>query len=510
VNNGLSAVIAVLMMICWAQASLAIPAEESPVSADAVARERAALRSALAESQKEKVDSTALSLSLKAILADSAFSALSEEERHAAYLFYGAVLYDTRQFADARAPLTIASEMPQGGVFDWNVRLSNDFALHDYADAVSAATKIAKTWPEKLTDYSDRAIFLLAHESGQLPAASERDFLETLHDMHWKPKSEFSTADSAWLSLVRLRLERGDSKGAGMIAADLSDPASIVALQIDNRFDGIVRDQPARFDAMKAYEASLADMKSKSAAAPNKLEGVNSVAELLIVMRRPDEALALVSAALEKLKADPKAYVDAEDKRNWTEDIRSRALFDLGRSEEGFAALKAGADQKEDGQINVSQAINLADEYNTFDRPKDALSAISAIDLPNASDYGRMALQDARACAYFGLGDTANLAKTLDYMRAHRKDGMQPYLNAMLFTGNLDDAAAEVVAALQDPAQRTGILGFLQDYAPDPHPTKRSAAVHEAWIAIRSRPDVAAEIAKVGHINSYALHLPTY
>src|SRR6266699_1805944 len=99
-NNMLAVVVAALM-ICWAQAGLAIPAEESPISADAIARERAALQSALAESQKEKADSAALSTSLKRILADSAFTALSEEERHAAYLLYGAVLYDTRQWADA-------------------------------------------------------------------------------------------------------------------------------------------------------------------------------------------------------------------------------------------------------------------------------------------------------------------------------------------------------------------------------------------------------------------------
>ncbi len=508
--NKLLAAVVAAVLTCLAQASLAIPSEDTPVPAEAVAHERAALQSAFAESQNAKADHTALSASLKAILADSAFTALSEDERHAAYLLYGAVLYDARDWAEARAVLTIASEMPQGGAFDWNIRLSNDFPLHDYADAVLAATRIAKKWPEKLTDYDDRAIFLLVRESGNQSSASESDFLEALHDVHWKPKSEFSTADSAWLALVRLRLERGDIKGARLIAAELTDPGSIVALQIDKRFDVIVRDQPARFDVMKAYEASLADMKSKSAAAPGKLEGVNSVAEMLLVMTRPEESLALVSAALEKLKADPKAFSDAEDKRNWTEDIRARALFDLGRSDEGFAALKAGAEQKEDGQVNVSQAINLADEYNTFDRPKDALNAISAIDLPNASNYGRMALQEARACAYFGLGDAANLAKALDYMRAHRKDGMQPYLGTMLYTGNPDDAAAEIIAALQDPARRTGALSYLQDYAPDPHPTKRSAAMHEAWIAIRNRPDVAAEIAKVGHINRYALHLPTY
>lgn len=87
---------------------------------------------------------------------------------------------------------------------------------------------------------------------------------------------------------------------------------------------------------------------------------------------------------------------------------------------------------------------------------------------------------------------------------------MQPFLSTMLFIGNLDEAAAEVIAELRDPAERAEMLGYLQDYAPDPHPTKRSAAIHAAWIAVRNRPDVAAEIVKAGYVNTYPLHLSTY
>jgi hypothetical protein len=505
--------IAAFVAAAWilgAQSAQAVPADDTSPSPQAFGRERAALQAAMAESQKDNMDAATLATSLKAIIADPTFVALSDEERHMAYLLYGATLYDARDWAGARAPIKTASEMPQGGAFDWGLRLSNDFGLHDYADAVLVATNLARKWPEKLSDYTDGGIFLLVRQAHQQAASTESDFLEALHDIHWKPTSAFSTADSAWLALVRVRLARGDAAGARAIAMELRDPGSMVALQIDKRFDDIVRSDPSHFDVMTSYQSWLADMKAKSAAAPDKLEGINTVAETLIVMTRYDEALATVSAALDRLKSDPKAFTDAADKRNWAEDIRSRALFNLGRSDEGFAALQAGAAQLEDGMVNVSQAINLSDEYSIFDRPQDALKAISKIDLSNASDYGGMALQDARACAYYALGDTANLNKALDYMKAHRTDGTQPYLNAMLFTGNLDAAAADVIAELQDPARRTDILAFLQDYAPDAHPTAQSARVHKAWIAVRARADVAAEIAKVGHINSYALHLPTY
>ncbi|HTT99039.1 MAG TPA: hypothetical protein VMF58_13380 [Rhizomicrobium sp.] len=498
------------MLACLISAASAVTSDETTNSPNALQPERSKLQAVIADVRKKGFDNATLTASLKAVLDDPAFAALSDEERHIAYFIYGGLLHDARNWVAAQGPIKTASEMPQAGAFDWDLRLANDFGLRDYPDAVAAATKLARTSPGKLSRYTDDGIFLLAREAGKLAPDVEDNFLEALHQAGWQPKNEFATADTLSLSLIRLRLAHGDTPGAKAAAAQLRDPASVLALSIDKRFDGVVRDDPAHFDVMKAYETSLADLKAKSALAPDKLDGVNTIAEQLIAMTRYDEALAMTTSALDRLKADPKAFSDAADKRNWTEDIHSRALFNLGRDDEGFAALAAGAAEKENGQVNVSQPINLADEYNLRDRPKDALNAVASLDLSNASDFGRMALQDARGCAYFSLGDTANLNKVLDYIRAHKRDGTQPYLNVMLFTGHLDDVAAEVIAELQDPAQRSDILGYLQDYAPDPHPTKRGAAMHEAWIAIRARPDVAAEIAKVGYINKYPLHLPTY
>lgn len=502
------AALSAALLICLTQMAPAV--DETTHASDALTRERTALRAAILEWRSGNGDRTDLSTSLKAVVSDPAFVALSDDERYAAYLAYGAVLYTAHDWANAQAPIRIATGMPESNALDWGLRLGDDFRLHDYVDAVPTATKLANRWPDNLAKHADQVIFELVREAEKLSPVVESDFLEALHDMRWKPKSDFKNADIAWLPLVRTRLAHGDTAGAAAVAVELHDPVSILSLQSDNRFEGIVHANPERFDVMKAYELSLADLKSKSAGAPDKLEGINSIAELLIVLMRPDEAFTLISGALDRLSVDPNAYSDSADQRNWTEDIRARALRDLGRNDEAFIAMRAGAAQKEQGGINVSQAINLADEYNYFDRPKDALEAISSIALPDASDYGRMALQDARACAYFGLRDDANFDAALDYLRAHKQDGTQPYLGTMLFTGNTDDAAAEVIAELQDPAQRTAILVRLQDYAPDPYPTKRTAAMHDAWIAIRNRPDVAAEIAKVGHINKYALRLPTY
>ncbi|HVU21666.1 MAG TPA: hypothetical protein VHE09_13125 [Rhizomicrobium sp.] len=498
------------LLVCRMGAGAAIASDEASPSSSALQSERAALATAIAESRKKDANRVALTASMKTILSDPAFAGLSDNERHNAYFLYGALLHDAHNWTDAQPYTRNASEMPQASAYDWDLRLANDFGVRDYADAVAVATKLARTWPQMLAHYTDGGMFLLAREARKISPDVEGDYLEALHQIGWQPKDEFSTADSVLLALMRIRLAHGDTPGAKAIAAQLRDPASILALHIDKRFDLVAKDDPQHFDVMSAYETSLAYFKAKSAAMPDKLKGVNTIAEQLIAMTRYDEGLALTTSALDRLKADPKSFSDADDNRNWTEDIRSRALFDLGRFDEGFAALSAGAAQKEGGQTNVSQAINLADEYNLFDRPKDALAAVAPVDPTQTSEYGRMALEDARACAYFDLGDTAELSKSLDYMKAHRKDGMQPFLSTMLFIGNLDEAAEEVTAELRDPAERAEMLGYLQDYAPDPYPTKRSAAIHAAWIAVRNRPDVAAEIAKAGYVNTYPLHLSTY
>ena len=155
--------------------------------------------------------------------------------------------------------------------------------------------------------------------------------------------------------------------------------------------------------------------------------------------------------------------------------------------------------------VNVSQAINLADEYTVFDRPRDALRAVAQFKPSDASAYGRMALDDALARAYFELGDKDNLAKTLAEMKAHADDGTQPFLTATLFVGDLDAAAAHVVAKLEDPVTRADMLAQLQDYRIVPNATAREQTLHANWMAVRARSDVSAAISKFGRIDSYAV-----
>jgi hypothetical protein len=485
-------------------------ADETPAGYD---RERVeALHNSLLEALKlidaEPQDNAAIAAALKPILADPSFPYLAEDERHAAYRAEGSALVIVKDFAGGLPWLQKASQMPEADEDDWDFRLQAALALDDWNDAAQSATVLAQRWPDKLGEYNDSAFWRLARGLDSKPELEgvETELLKALHAIKWKPQDEFSTADSLWFSLVRLHLQHDEVPGALVVAGDISEPNYFLDMQSDRRFDAVIESDPGHFDVMAAYEARLARERAQSAAEPDKLEGINAVAETLMTLGRDSEAMALIESALARNKADPKAFSDAADYLKWSLDIHSRLLFAAGRSDEAFQALADGAKQDEVGRANVSQRINLADEYVTFDRPRGALGAVENVEDAKPSAYGLMALADARARAYFELGDTTNLEKTLAWMKAHAQDGTHPYLVALLFAGRLDEAAAEVIAELRDPAARTGALRRVQTYLPDGHMPPRAEALHANWIAVRDRADVQAEIAKVGHVHSYALY----
>ena len=495
----------------WICTASAIP--EGHIQDAGIAHERDMLRDAILQTQQPKPDGPALEAALKAILSDSAFPELSQEERHAAYVLLGAVLFDAGKNRDAAALAAQASEMPEATDFDWDIRLRNSYALNDYRDAAHAMSVLARGWPAKIGTYRDEAIFMLAREvqkpSGDSAAASE--FLDGLIAAKWKPKDPFGYPETdLWLNLLKARLERGDIAGAARAAEGLRDPVVLLKLRADKRFDAVVQAEPQRFDIMNAYHEELAARRAASEGAQGDLKDINDTADTLFNLNRPKEALNLLTEAIDRAEARPNSFRDERDQLHWSYDKRSSALFVIGRSQDAFAAMTAGSSLKELGRVNVSQAINLAGKYVVFDRPRDALDAVDSVGFSATSPYGRMALEDVHACAYFELGEKDDLAGALKYMKAHADDGMQPFLNTMLFTGDLDGAAEHVIAQLKDPAKRMDVLYFLQDYLPEPNATARELSVHANWITVRNRPDVAAAIAAVGRVESYPLMSPSY
>ncbi len=500
--------LAVLVVLVPVLAGVARAADGDTPAAD-VERERASLKTAYRMATAPRPDASAIRDRLKATIADPAFPALTESERHAAKLLYGKVLHDLKDYTAARDALAEASQMPSAGFFDWRTRLSNSFRLGDFVDAARAATVIVETWPDKLTDISDEAILYIARNAAEDGAgdAITLQLVSGLHAAHWSPRDPFAESQYLWLIETRLRLARGDVAGARAAAANITDPDLVIDMRVDKRFDVIVQADPARFDIDRVMDARLESLRARAAAFPRRLAGVNALGQFLHQRGQDDAALAIFEGALARLKDSPAAFSDA-DQRNWTQDWRAAVLFALDRSDRAIAALAAGARANERGTANVSQAINLAGVYDDYDRPNDALAAVAALDAAHSSAYGRMALNNVRACALFQLGDKAALDPIVAYLKTHVKDGLRPFIDAMLCLGDQDAAAAAVIGALADPTARLSALDALQEYAPRPYLSPRQEATHAAWVALKNRPDVAAAIARVGRVESYRFLSP--
>jgi tetratricopeptide (TPR) repeat protein len=493
-------ILAALCLTCWSFAA----------AAD-VARERAALEDAYNLSKDDHADLKALSAKLDAVIADKSFAELDDGERHDAYILAGAVRYDLGDYTGAEPLIERATAMKDAGHFDWHLLVENAFRLQNLPQAAAGMTALARNWPDQM-DFNDHAIFQVTRELRAKPdMKAQAEALENaLFDMQWKPSDEFSDADAIWLSLLTARVEHGDVEGAKRVAALLEDPTSAIALNADKRFDAIVAADPDRFDVMKQFDLTLARERARAAAAPDKLEGINTVAGLLTRLGRPQEALALIEDALARDAKDPKTFRDRDDQINWAQDQLSSIMLALGRSDEAIAALEKGAALKEHGAINVSQAINLGGVYYAHGRPADTLKAVAALSFSDVSGYGRMALQEVRACAYELLGDRKGLAEPLAYVKAHVRDGSGPFIRTMLCVGDEDALAAEVIAQLADPERRASMLSLLQDYPPDPQASETDRKLHEAWLAMRRRGDVIAAVAKAGRIASYPIYGLSY
>ncbi|WP_416055732.1 hypothetical protein [Stenotrophomonas maltophilia] len=71
--------------------------------------------------------------------------------------------------------------------------------------------------------------------------------------------------------------------------------------------------------------------------------------------------------------------------------------------------------------------------------------------------------------------------------------------------GDLDGAAAVLIAQLESPEERTSTLVSLQDMRVYPS-LPAEAQSDERWRALKRRADVQAAVARVGRIEQYPLY----
>lgn len=451
-------------------------------------------------------NSDAASTALDTAIRSSAFADLPASYQQRALVLSGLIAFEKKDYATAHDQMKRATSIDSPDLIAkldetaWNYRFQSAYYLENNRDGALSIIHIAQHWPTAIKEVNRGVIYQIDRGIKGKDADLERDYLQALADINWD--DDFNASDSLWRDLALLWLRQGDVQKAIQVSQRIKSARIVVAMLVDKRFDPIT--QANHFDIDQIIDKQLASAKAAVAAAPDKLQPVTVLQGLLLDTHHYAEALSVSDAAIAKAGGNggAKAYTDFDDSYVWVLDNRARTLVALGRWDDAVTQWQHAARRPEQGAMNVSQVINLADFYTILQRPKDALDTLT--DLGEMSPFGRMQLEGVKLKAAVEQNDKAAISVHLDYLRDHRADAISAWQEALIVTNNMDAATDLLVERLANEAWRSEALVDMQDYLDSPG-TPFATEEMRRWKAIVAEPKVQSELAKVGRIEHFNL-----
>ncbi len=442
---------------------------------------------------------------LRTLIEARSFDGLPGDFRYKALSAAGRVAIDHGPPKLGYEYLDRATALPQAGFDDWLERLRAADKSGSRADAIGTLSVLMQRWPDRASELNPDYIVRTVYDAERSRHGAAFALLEALYAAHWKLKWGIEPS-SAWRDLALLLLENGRAAEANDVAHRITDVYVLIAMRADRRFDAVVAANPAQFDIDAAAEREFKAFEAASEKAPQSLELKLRVIDSLLRQRHYEAALAAADSILVDIRSTnypDKLYEDFDDQRSWFLNLRSIALQRVGRWDEAVAQLNAASLLLGSYGSSVDQLINLGYLYCELARPNDALSAIGRVVAPTSS-YGTMQMEAVRVDAYYQLGDSSKMERSLRYLRAHRADDPWAYEGSLITVNQLHRAAHDLVAELMDDGQREDALEHIQSYAPTPG-TQRDNEWDARRRAVIAGPEVQAAIQKVGRIEAYSL-----
>lgn len=330
-------------------------------------------------------------------------------------------------------------------------------------------------------------------------AERRHQLMEAIWDSGSAPTDPFARRNWFWFELLTSHVERGEDEKARDVAARLNSPNLVAALRFDRRFERLGAIASVKSFAL-AQQKELAWARQLTVDHPHLIQAVNRLANVLHDMGEFEEALRIAEAAIARIE-DPAAaaYEDVQDQLHWLNDLRARVLFRLGRYDAAVAAeTEALETSVNDG---ISHHVNLGIVLLSLDRPVEALGVLDKAG--PGSHFGRMAVEQARACAHALLGNETELELSLDYLKSHKNDGFNALLIAMLCANRLDEMAPLLIEQIENPDTRTNALLELQNFSIQPNLTAFEIELQSRKRSLLQRPDVSAAVDRHGRIMSW-------
>ncbi len=496
-------VLAVLTVAGAAHADLPAPAPEATYGTQAAVQ--AAFMKGLDAAKAN--DLPGARRNFTAALDDPAFGQIPPRVQYAILYLLGATEFELKDYALAYEHLTRAGQTSPDlrELAYWRVLLDAAGGTHRPEALADSLTDEATNAPATLSEMDSRMLSFDVYSIQTLKDdARTLRVLEALRAAHFQPNDPFITNEAWWMDLIRLYGQAGRGDEARALAASLSTPESVAALQSNKLYADYA---PKGADAYTAaVTTETARLRAAAAAHPDRLEGANALASRLMSDGRLDEALSVIDAALAKTKTNTKspgksAFTDQGEQLEWAYFHEANILAKLGRWDNAVAAQVKSRNAT--SWDTISQKVNLGDIYYETGKPAQALDAVKSLTRNDGSPYGNMASEEVRACAYAQQGKTAELAISMAFMKAHAADGYGPLRSALQCAGDSEGLAHLIVTQLDDPQQRAQVLKDAQTWLPDPHPTPFQVKMTATRDAAMNRPEVRAAIDKYGVINTY-------
>jgi tetratricopeptide (TPR) repeat protein len=305
-------------------------------------------------------------------------------------------------------------------------------------------------------------------------------------------------------------MDRGDYEAATAALAAIESPESLIPFKIDLKYAKAVSADPSKFNIEEALARRLKFLQEAVKRNPDRLSGIRALAAVYRAYNMPEDSLKLTQKSLDQVRGSPDGkslFTDQEKYLSWLYHDNGRALFRLGRLDEGLKAFERAAHRSTGEGIDLGLSLNLAYKLISLGRAADALDEVVEIPMNSLSNYGKMVRQSSVACANAQLGRKEGAASALAYLKAHSSDAPGAHLDALLCLGDLDQAAKLIIAQLESPEQRHEVLKELQDYPKPPHWTDWDRQMRERLISVRDRADVQKVLTRFGRIEFFNIHL---
>ena len=377
-----------------------------------------------------------------------------------------------------------------------------EYELGHYKPSMEAYLELVERWPE-LLDESDAPHFYRLYRSIKKSPNDGLRLLQAMFDAKWDDPANDSSW--VWLELARMRMARGEQDLARATIKRITAPSEIVRMRTDKRFDPIVDREARAFDVNAAALRAVDAMHRKVEAKPLDLDVQVQYTYALLNAGRNDDVVAHAGRLLDTIaagKSDEPLYRNTQA-QVWLMNNRAIAMRRLGRVDDALAEMQRASALTEDGQTNVSQALNLGTLYCGLGRPDDALAAIGT--LGQMSPYGKLVESQVRLRAALQKGDRRKANSVLNFIRRNSDESPTLLLDALMYAGLVAEAAELVGNLLESNDRRADILDWLQQYRmSDPLPGDREY-IRNIDI-LRERDDVRAAVDKVGRIERHGIY----